>query len=74
MLPYLLSPRHLVTHVTRKANMERLGNERLEAETARVWDNVKVSDIRKVSICSTDSPAQQKGSSSKRTVGRREVS
>ncbi|ODM19002.1 hypothetical protein SI65_05619 [Aspergillus cristatus] len=52
--------------------MERLGNERLEAEIARIWDNVKASEAREVSVSSTASPAQQESSSSKRVPGRRE--
>lgn len=54
------------------ANMERLGNERLEAEIARIWDNVKASEAREVSVSSTESPDQQEGPSSKAAPGRRE--
>ncbi|OJJ79384.1 uncharacterized protein ASPGLDRAFT_1047524 [Aspergillus glaucus CBS 516.65] len=52
--------------------MERLGNERLKAEISRIWDNVKASEAREVSVSSTESPAQRDGSSSKGAPGRRE--
>ena len=52
--------------------MERLGNERLKAEIARIWDNVKAAEAREVSVSSTESPVQPDGSSSKGAPGRRE--
>lgn len=53
-------------------NMERLGNERLETEIARIWDNVKASEARGVSVSSAEYLAQPGDSNSKAALGRRE--